>query len=411
MPTFPALDPEPTRREVWRRRLWPAAGTLGVCVVGAGIAAGVILGTGGTTKPAATASAHPSAKANHPKITAGGLVVLANQDGQIFVSRPDGSHRKEIGRLRHQASGAAVSGNGQSIVTTSPGGDLYVLGGGVGFGQPTDVIPVGRRHHDPLGLPDQPWSDHGDALVVTSTSGGHLPVLLETNLRTTATKSLGDGIDASGDPAAKGALVAKGTAGPIKEGQQSVLPVDALQLRDLGKRPTDIMTARFFAVATSQPPKDPYTLSGFFSPDGQTVAVFGHDLSKTSQGYGLLLIKRDGATPIYEINSGGAQVFGGDFAHDNHAFVYTIEPTKIDQGKIVFIDLSSPRKPALTVRFAPNSIDFLGGCLWSPNDKYVMCDGGRTGRILVDASTGKREVVDDVSPSDQVLAWLPGSGP
>jgi hypothetical protein len=411
VPRFPALDPEPTRRQVWRRRAWPAAGAFGGCLLAGGIAAGVVLGASGSAAaPPGSRSSMSSAGSSAPGTGSGERVLVAVSSGLLESTSPQGGSSHAIAG----AFGEAIEphfGAQPPLAALSPDGRYLVAAGNLfqlaGHGRHFRVIgSVGEG--DELGPTDYPWAFHGRLLTLGGDGSAPAPITLAARSGQ-VWETLGRGLDAAGDPTRQGALisVAKrplGTPAGVKR-----QPVAGLELRAAGQKPTTLVTAQGLAKTLGLPKTAPYRLSGHFSPDGQLVAVEERQLGSKKAAYGLAVLTREGAN-VVSASSVGPAITMGTFSHSSEKFAYAVEPSAGKPGTIVVVDLADEDVPQRAVT-APKKIRRIGACVWSPGDSGLLCNAADASELVwlrVNAHSGH---VGLVEPAPGVpLAWLPRGG-
>lgn len=413
---FPALDPEPTRREAWRRRRWPAAG----CAAAAAVAVALGLTAPWSALSSPGSPARPPAPARFAD--AGGTVVYDAPSGVLGTAAPDGSRPVTLtgtgglqgSDLPVDSGGYAVNLEGQ-LVSARPDrpGSVRVLPGSAAqqqFGEwATESFADGGRYVAATACVAEPHAGQSWAAQLFTVPGGQ------------ALPTLGAVTDAAGDPASIGVFAAL-PASPdavyatyicVDPGS---VPDTGIDLLRPGAAPHQVISAGALARAVGWPPGTPVSLAIEPSPDGRRLAVT----------VSLALQTPRPGTPSYVVILTRNGTVLGQRELPARTGVARWSP---DGNQIAFGQAARglPSEVTVwTVGAASRTIALVGhhdaGCtqlLWSPGGSQLLyaaavttagldrADDLQHGWTVIDLKTGQSR---DVRAPGQPVAWLPGPG-
>jgi hypothetical protein len=417
---FPAIDPEPPRRFMFRR---PTARTArwtfaGVCLVAAGIAAVAL------TWPRTAASPKHLATAFTDR---DGVIVFEQQpSGALGTARPDGSGAKLLSNLD--------SMQGFDLPVVSPDDRFMVDEAGqvVALG-PTRALSVtfsggGAQLQSNFGnWQDESFAD-GDKFITAVECDGSVGASWQVGFASTSssgTGTLGSPVDiddsqpVAGDPQAEGAFAVPGASGECT-GQNPTTPAhgDGGVVYERPKQaPRTVVTAAMLKQALGAAQGTPVLLSVYPSPDGSLLAVTvsSYTTSKEQDGgtypvptaFGTVIVTRNGQVAF---KLPGLGEFPLHWAADGKR-IATIAPS--GHGWAMQVWPLTGRMQQIVI--PGHDSQFPTQVLWSPDgsqlavawDKQTSTEESSVvqGWTVLDLRTKQ---VHTVTAPGQPAAWLPG---
>ena len=284
-----------------------------------------------------------------------------NDLGAVVVSEANATHVTSVAGLVTRQFPAP---------STSPDGRYVVLGDGTILAVDSGDLVVQRT---PLLLsnqdmvPPSPFADHNHALVVLTEGTFADPTadaVSAVEWTTGAVTKLGVADHATGDPQALGAFVSvpapQGPSGSYSTGDVSV------ELRDVGKAPTVIATAKTLAKLVDQAPQTPVALWPFADPHGDKVAI---GVGPVAGGAltGIVVVDRSGQPDRHDARCRHRR---SDMGPGGQSLVYP-------SGRQVMIWTPGAGTP--TDSEIANPTDDYGTCIWSQAGTWLLCPYGQSG--------------------------------
>lgn len=401
---FFGLDPD--AEPPWPRRRMPVAGV---------VLAALLLVVGGIVIPRLQHhhSGHPASKAAGvlPDAVRAGIIAMAGN--RLELVRPDGRARRLlsdslVGAFLDVSSGPPPT-PGQ--LDLSPDASRLVSSSGAlidlvapGVLRPTAAVDPGVLEHGSLA--PHPWTNGGQSLVVRRPLGRGVQVLIAPvgrfgQVGGFSPTSLGTAVDVlSGDPGGTGAVVTVGA-------DRSQVPA-AVELRDVGRKPTVLLSATTARTALQLPIGEFFVRAASFSSDGRYLAVvcgvYGHFPAGDSTT-GVAVVDRSGRL-VRVVSLGPSYTAAPAWAEWSRSGLLALASFNSRDRLLLWQPLAST--PPGPVRLAGE----LRGALdapaqWSPDgSRFVV--GDERGWYVVTAATGHVQRVDNV-PGPPV-AWVGGAG-
>jgi WD40 repeat protein len=387
---FPALDPEPPPRPWWRRLLLPAA----VLVLASAIVLAVRLWPLRTGAPPPAATGHSAAAGRR----LGGRVLAVSAAGRLVTSDPDGRNPATVSGPSNVGTMAAVAPDHRYLSLFN--GQVLALGHGPALTPASARVPLSSETSTAW---PAPFADHERALVMLLDYGA--PALSQDNpitvdsFATGRPVSLGIGDQVAGDPQAAGAFAS--VAAPIQPTGVSIQssPDGRVVLRDAGRPAVLLATASALSRDLGHRRNLLVSLAPYPSPSGSEVAVTVRPATGDSDA-GIVVLSRTGrllgkVTASFSAQSapawsptGRALAFPATGGNGAELTIWTIGHSPV------------------TSQF-PGSGSY-GGCVWSPDEKSVLCAAADGGSWAIAPAAGGRMAA--VHGPGLPLAWLPSAG-
>jgi hypothetical protein len=326
--------------------------------------------------------------------------VFVTPAGALALANPDGSHPAPAGGFGNVGDSVAVSPDNRyislvsgQVIRISPGPALASFPGKVQPGSGSAVA-----------LPD-PFADHGQAVVMVQSFGDPMyssaHAISVISIATGRSVSLGSGDQVAGDPAAAGvfttlrASIAAGTVSLV------TTPDARVVIRDAGRPPVLLATARQLTRDLGLPPRLAVSLAVYPSPRGTEAAVTVRPAAG-GPGGGLVILTRSGRTAARLPARAGAVLPPGS-------------PAWSPSGKsLAFLGTTSGGSAQLSVWSAgrrppgssplPASAGRYGQCVWAPDATSVLCPAsGGSQWVIAPAGGGQPAVVPGPG---MPVAWL-----
>lgn len=394
---FPALDPEPRRRSLWRVLLGPV---ITVALVGA-VVAGVSFGpsilhaiqTGAQTHR--SASSHRSGSAQLSALTSYGRILSESSQGYLDLTNPNGTDAVALHKPGQFAPYGIVPSSDGHFLASSNQQLFAVSRDGV------SALPF-QANLTSVYAPaiPSPFSDHDRFLVMTNTFFGE-QAFVHTKLVSPSTGqqiSLGQWNSAAGDPQAPGAFVVKAIAvGRKSKGNFANVPDSRLELLDAGHKPVVLATVARLNKILGLSANVGESISVYPDPSGDKVAVE----TMMTGGYtslGVVVLNRTGK--VLQTLPLSLGVLSRPFwSPSGRSFAAVTTGTGGWLLGVWTIGGSSQ-----TTNFPYNGRQY-DRCVWSPNDAGILCsDNGGQHWVLAQAAGG---TMTTEPGRGFPLAWVP----
>jgi hypothetical protein len=382
-PRFPALDPEPPRRQWQRRRTIPVL----VVAVAAGLAAlGYTLIPAGSHAPAVQIRASSFRGMILAETSAGLLTITDLRTGRV-------ARLTQLGRLPTSPP-PVVSADGKYIIAPAMG-ELISLA--------DPAKPAKTRTRLSFNVDGSPWltspfANRDSSVIVQATWHGISVATARTSVQSVATGrtvSLGIADSAAGDPQTAGAFVSVPRPG-VQPPAGEATPDVRLELRQSGAPTRVLATAARLGHVLGIRAVNAITLTPVPNAQGTMVAVEVRPATRHGSS-GIVVLSRDG------------KVLGSESAGTRGipAIAWARSGTTL---AFVGTGTYGPQLTQWTIGGGSTTTNYPVGsgsvsrCVWSPNGLSVLCMAGRRGNWLITQSGTVRQ------PHGRgiVLAWLTG---
>jgi hypothetical protein len=382
-PRFPALDPEPPRRQWQRRRVIPVAalaGAVGLAALGYALV---------------PAGSRPHVTPRRPA-SFGGMILAESRDGVLTLTdlRTERVARlTKLGRLPTSPP-PAVSADGKFVVAPAAG-DVISLSDPA---KPAKIKTALSLNVDSSPYLTSPFANQDASLIVQATRHG-LPIAsAPTSIQSMATGravSLGIADRVAGDPQTAGAFASVARAG-VQPTAGKAVPDSRIELRTAGLPARVLATAARLGHVLGIRAVNALTLTPVPNARGTMVAVEVRPVGRHGSS-GIVVINRVGRVLGAEsVGPGGTPTVAWTRSGASLANIglgsYSPELTQWTIGG------------GSTTGMFPAGTRRIGRCVWSPDGLSVLCMAGRNGTWLI-MQSGR---VEQLRGHGTVLAWLPG---
>jgi WD40-like Beta Propeller Repeat len=398
-PRFPALDPEPDPRPWWHRVL------VGVGVVAAAgaIAAAVVFW------PFSAGASHARQKAAPAALPAAldrGRILAQTSAGDLLLTDPAGAHVQKLSAIGPVGQGAAASLDGRYL--SEGNGQILIVKRAATLAAYPAKIPISS-----VATPawPEPFADHDRDLIILP--DGYAPQqgysaqnpVTVVSIATGTSQSLGIADAIAADPAAAGAIVTVGAPPPASSSVDLLSPDSRVELRDAGRPPVVLATARELSRDLNMGRNTPVALEPFPDPAGDKIAVEVYPLAGTSAG--IVVLTRTGrvlgavATPFGVQGNPAWSPSGTSLAY----------PSTGNDGPGLFIWTGGDQAVERPAPLSAASGGFFGTCIWSPDGKSLLCETGVPGQQqwLVMGAAGGVVALSTRAPGVPLLWMASGS--
>jgi hypothetical protein len=278
---FPAVDPEPPPRPLWRRLLAPAA----VIVLAGAVAAGVMLWPFASGRPGA--AGRPDAA-----VGSGGRVVALTATGDLATADPDGANVTAVSALGTVGQVASASPDGRYLSLGN--GQVAIVRQGSALAPYPTKVPVSDGSTE-VAWPDSFADGERDLIVLAAYSGyaSAINPISVVSLATGRSLSLGSGDMAEGDPQAPGAFLSVAAPPRASAAVSQLIPDSKIELRDSGRPTVVLATAAALNHDAGQSQPLPVQLIPYPDPSGDKIAVVVEPASGSQQA-GIVVLSRTG---------------------------------------------------------------------------------------------------------------------
>jgi hypothetical protein len=360
---FPAVDPEPEPRPVWRRLLIPVATA---AVVGLALLLALVVPRAFSSHPAASRSAAWPTKV-------GGEVIGWDPTGDRLLAMTP------TGKLT-TPSGPVLASGIDRYPSTSPSGFGILAGRGRYFylenrhltPGPSSFPPGSFRADDVYGI--SPFAGHDTEIVVGGqglAADPQSPVIIA--LDTGGRRALRGAAPADqvvGDPATRGAFVSVSAGLPTGSSLNPQQPDSRIEYRRAGQPPAILTTALAMAQAAKIAGPRHLQLTPYPSPSGKEIAVDVRSTEGNGQGpEAIVVVTRTGSVVGRMAASGLQQV---SWSTAGSRLLVLASPGTLSTW------LAGDGQPAPAVQL-PSSRAGWGGCVFSPFGADVVCAAFTTG--------------------------------
>jgi WD40 repeat protein len=371
---FPALDPEPPPPPWWRRLVIPAA----LLAVAGAVVAVVQLYPSPATGPQRTV-----ARAGHstqglpagPRIQAPGRIAAITPTGALVLANPDGTQLTRVHGLGNVGQNLTRSPGGRYLALFN--GQLVSVKQGPALASYPSKIPLSSLYS--VAWP-QPFADHDRAVVMLHDYGdpsqsASNPIFVA-SIASGNTVPLGNGDSVAGDPQAAGVFVT--VAAPLGATATSLAdsPDSAVVLRDAGHAAVRLATAVQLARDLGLHGRPPVSLAVFPSPSGREVAVTVRPAAG-GPARGIVVLSRAGRL-IARI-PGTLAAFSGPVGDGTGP----VPPVWSPSGRsLAYLSASQSGRQGVGIWSArghlvaselPATNGSYDGCIWSPDDRLILC--------------------------------------
>lgn len=350
--------------------------------------------------PFSSAAPRPAAAAarSAAQPTLPGRVLAVTSAGRLVMSDPDGGNLTRVRGLSDVGQLVAASPEHRYLALFN--GQVLSLGHGSTSSSNHTKVPLSSEFS--TAWPD-PFADHERALVMLKDYGALAqseinPISVD-SFGTGQTVSLGNGDQVAGDPQAAGAFAS--VAAPIQPTGVSLQssPDSRVVRRDAGRPAVLLATASQLNRDLGHRRSLPVSLAPVPSPSGAEVAVTVRPATGGSEA-GIVVLSRTGRLVGQVSASFGAQSAPA-WSPSGRALAFPATG-----GKGVELTIWTIGHSQVTSQF-PGGGSY-GGCVWSPDEKSVLCAAaGGESWAIAPAAGGRMAAVQGPGLP---LAWLPSAG-
>ncbi|HKB30049.1 MAG TPA: hypothetical protein VKD26_04360, partial [Streptosporangiaceae bacterium] len=353
----------------------------------------------------------PATGARIPAAADRGRIMVATQEGYLALTDPDGAHYTRVtvrGLVPAGQIAPILAPDGRSLTTL---GQVIAIGGGQPAAAQNTNVDLNMMSPANSG----PFADHDRALVATDNFYGYgsaTASIVVYDLAGGGHRALGTGDNVAGDPAAAGAFVS--VAGPVQPSASVANPArnpDArVELRDAGRRPVVLATARTLSRVLGLDPSAAVDLVPYPDPAGDKVAVQVELVNGGGQTGGVVVLNRSGHV-LGSVPPVSGPVVGQPLAWSptGRALAFPGPSAGVGRPQLITWTVGAqPRSdafPGASLRYGP--------CLWSPGESAILCSafgqGGPQSERWVLASIQGGPMAT-VAARGTPLVWLPPAG-
>jgi hypothetical protein len=382
-PRFPALDPEPPRRQWQRRRVIPVA----ALAVAVGVAA-----LGYALVPAGS---RPHVTQTRPA-SFGGMILAETRDGRLTLTD---LRTGRVARLTNlglfpTSPPPVVSADGKYLISPAMG-ELISLA--------DPAKPAKIKTALSFSVNSSPWltspfANRDTSLIVQAMVYTSPVARARTSVQSVATGgtvSLGIADSAGGDPQRAGAFVSVPRPG-LQPPADEATPDMRLELRDAGAPTRILATAARLGHVLGIKAVNAITLTPVPNPQGTMVAVEVRPATRHGSS-GIVVLSRTGKV-LGSQSAGTAGIPAMAWARSGASLAYIGRGTygpELTQWTV---------GGQTTTGMFPVGTGSIGRCVWSPDGLSVLCMAEPNGTWLIMRS-GRAE---QGRGHGNVLAWLPG---
>lgn len=328
-----------------------------------------------------------------------GRIIAEAEDGTLFLSHPDGSHRTAM-RLHPFVANAKpvlVEGDGEVVSLAQKGfsGALYA--------GPSSAVPAGGESDS--------FADGAKAVIVMAGEAGpgsSSPVSMVT-LAAGDTISLGIANDAEGDPETLGAFVSLAAPDQTPEPTAGIdgLADTEIALRDRGGRTVVLATTAQLDHDADQDPSEPINLTLFPDRDGTKIAVLLNPIGDREGNAAMVILDRHGhLLGTVGRGEGPTEYTTPYWSPDGDSLAYATFGS-------VGTTLAVLNRSYSVATQALQPTTRLVGCTWSPQSTWVLCLAAfessteSSDNWLLAENDGSLAPIYSFPATGNPVAWLP----
>jgi hypothetical protein len=361
---FPAVDPEPEPRPLWRRVLVPVA-----VVTTAAVVVVLVL-----TLPRALTTHHKASAraAGWPATVAGEVIGWDPAGHRLLAMKPTGTLTTP--------SGPVLASRIANYPSTSPSGFGLLVGGGRFLylenrhltPGPTSYPPGSFRAGDVYGV--SPFASHDTSVVVGGQGLQPEPqtpaiIALDTGDRRTL-RGDAPADQVVGDPATRGAWVSVAHGLPTGTSETPQQPDSRIEYRRPGGPPVVLTTALAMSAAAKIAGPVHLSLTPYPAPSGKEIAVDVRSTEGSGAGSEAIVVVTRTGDVVGQLAATGLQQLA--WSTTGSRLLLLTPPGTLT----TWLPGDGPPPPAVKL---PSSPTGWGGCVFSPFGGYVVCAGFGTG--------------------------------
>lgn len=384
-PRFPALDPEPPRRQ-WHRA---APALVVVIIVLAGVVGYAALrpghhggGVGQRTRTS------PFSGLILAQASSGALSLTDMHTGRVMLLRKLGEFSPNPPPL--------VSPDGKYLVAAAMG-TLFSLATPTQPAKLPNALTFPSTTFSNVSITD-PFSDDDASMLIQNTQIGYVTAFSGYEVQSVQsghTTSLGIADSAAGDPQAPGAFVSYAHPSRVTP-PDGVHPDIGVELRDVGAAPKVLVTSAMIDHALGITPRYGVTLVPYPNPQGTMMAIAVRAIGGDAPG-GVVVYSRAGKLLGFQM-VGPSGVRGLAWSRSGRMLTFAGQGN--NGAELTLWEVGSQS----TTDEMPVSLRQIDECAWSPDELSVLCGGGPAGDWwIVQSGT-----TYTFTGQGMVLAWLGG---